>query len=301
MSGAVDLSGLKAQADAPQRQGGSSSAPAAGGATVIDVTESNFQAEVVDRSMSQLVVVDLWADWCGPCKQLSPILEKLAAEGNGAWVLAKVDVEANPRISQVFGAQSIPTVVAIGGGQPVDAFSGALPEKQIREWLTSLLDALREKLPGISAAEQNAGAEQESEPSEDPRFTEAEQALERGDFTAAQESYQRIVQSEPGNEQAKAALLQAQFAARASAVDSSAVAEADADPRNVDAQLAAADAEVAGQRVEDGFARLIATIRRTAGEERDRVRERLVSLFDLFDPADERVGKARRDMASALF
>ena len=115
---------------------------------MIDVTEATFQAEVVERSLRQLVVVDLWAEWCGPCKQLSPVLERMAGESGGAWVVAKVDVDANPRIAQLFGAQSIPTIVAIAGGQPVDAFSGALPEPEIRKWINALLDALRDKLPG---------------------------------------------------------------------------------------------------------------------------------------------------------
>lgn len=303
LSGAVDLSALKARADATREQP-SSGAPQdqAGQSTngaVIDVTEATFQAEVVERSLRQLVVVDLWADWCGPCKQLTPVLEKLAAESNGAWVLAKIDVDANPRVSQLFGVQSIPTVVAIAGGQPVDAFSGALPEPQIRQWLTQLLDTLRDKLPGVQGAEQGAPAQTE-EP-EDPRFTEAEAALERGDFEAAKAAYQHILDSEPGNEQAKAALVQVRFIARASRVDPSAVAQAEADPDNLEAQCAAADYEVAQQDVASGFARLINLVRRTSGIDRDRVREHLVELFELFDPADERVLKARRDLASALF
>lgn len=317
LSGAVDLSGLKQRAESTKQQpagspaggdaaqpptgaagAGGSSAP--GGGAVVDVTEATFQSEVVDRSMETLVVVDLWAEWCGPCKQLSPVLEKLAAESGGAWVLAKVDVDANPRISQLFGVQSIPTIVAIAGGQPVDAFSGALPEPEIKQWLDRLLDALRDKLPGIRAAEQSGGAEPAEEP-EDERFTEAEEAFARGDFAAAEAAYQRILDAEPANEQAKAALNQVRFAARAGQSDPSVIAKADADPSDVDAQLAAADQEVAQQQVEAGFRRLIDLVRRSAGEDKNRVREHLVGLFELFDPADERIAKARRDLASALF
>lgn len=295
LSGAVDLSALKARAEAARNQ---QSQPASGGAGgqggVIDVTEATFQTEVVERSLQQLVVVDLWADWCGPCKQLSPVLERLAGEANGAWVLAKIDVDANPRIAQLFGVQSIPTVVAIAGGQPVDAFSGALPEPQIKKWLGSLLDALKDKLPGRPA---QGGTEQP----EDPRFTEAEAAFERGDFAAAEAAYQRILDAEPANERAKAALAQVRFSARTAATDPSVVAKADADPNDLDAQLAAADFEVAQSNVEGAFARLLAAVRRTSGEERNRVRLHLVGLFELFDPADERVAKARRELASALF
>lgn len=301
LSGAVDLSALKARADAARQQpsqpvsaGGSAGDSASASGGVIDVSEATFQAEVIERSLSQLVVVDLWADWCGPCKQLSPVLERLAGQANGAWVLAKVDVDANPRIAQLFGVQSIPTVVAIAGGQPVDAFSGALPEPEIKKWLGSLLDALKDKLPGMPAQEP-------VEEPEDPRFIEAEEAFERGDFAEAEAAYQRILDVEPANEQAKAALAQVRFSARAATADADAVARADADPDDLDAQLAAADFEVAENKVDDAFARLLSAVRRTAGEDRNRVRAHLVGLFDLFDPADERVAKARRNLASALF
>ena len=300
LSGAVDLSALKARADAARNAPPpSSGAPAGGGGAggaVIDVTEATFQADVVERSLRQLVVVDLWAEWCGPCKQLSPVLERLAEQSGGAWVLAKVDVDANPRIAQVFGVQSIPTVVAIAGGQPVNAFSGALPEPEIRDWLDQLLDALKDKLPGIPPS----GAEDVEEP-EDPRFIEAEAAFERGDFAAADAAYQRILDVEPANDLAKAGQAQARFAARAAEADPTAVTRADAAPDDLDAQFGAADYEVATGKVEDGFARLIEAVRRTAGPDRNRVREHLVGLFELFDPADDRVAAARRNLASALF
>jgi putative thioredoxin len=308
LSGAVDLSALKARAEAARKQPAPPAGPAGGGDgpprpasgdAVIDVTEATFQAEVVERSLRQLVIVDLWAEWCGPCKQLSPVLERMAAESGGAWVVAKVDVDANPRIAQLFGAQSIPTIVAIAGGQPVDAFSGALPEPEIRKWINALIDALRDKLPSIREAEANGGGAAE-EP-EDPRFTEAEEAFERGDFAAAQAAYERILDVEPANELAKNALAQVKFTARAENADPQAREKADADPSDIAAQLDAADLEIAANEVEAGFKRLIDTVRRTAGEDRNRVREHLVALFDLFDPADERVMKARRDLASALF
>ncbi|MBN6033828.1 thioredoxin [Amycolatopsis sp. 195334CR] len=306
LSGAVDLSALKARADAARQQrpapsspppaGGGDGPPAPAAGAVLEVSEATFQADVVERSLKQLVVVDLWAEWCGPCKQLSPVLERLAAESGGAWALAKVDVDANPRIAQLFGVQSIPTIVAIAGGQPVDAFSGALPEPQIREWIKSLLDALKDKLPGIP----DAGGEPVEEP-EDTRFTEAEDAFERGDFAAAKAAYQRILDAEPANEQAKAALVQVTFAERSAQVDPSSVARADADPKDIDAQLAAADFELSQMQVDEAFNRLIDAVRRTAGDDRNRVREHLVGLFELFDASDERVLKARRNLASALF
>ncbi|TDD41577.1 thioredoxin [Saccharopolyspora elongata] len=304
MAGAVDLSALKNRADAtaraaaqPPANGDSPAAPAS--AAVIDVTEATFQAEVVERSLQVPVIVDLWATWCGPCKQLSPVLERLAQESNGAWVLAKVDVDANPRIAQLFQVQSVPTVIAIAGGQPVDAFSGAQPEPQIRQWIDSLLNALRDQLPGIRAAEE--GVEPIAEEPEDPRFTAAEDALESGDYAAAEAAYQKILDSEPNNEQAKAALAQVRFTARAEQADPAAIERADAAPDDVDAQLAAADAEVAVGRVAEGFDRLIRAIKRTSGDDRDRIRRHLIEMFEVFPEGDDRVAAARRALASALF
>lgn len=317
LSGAVDLSALKARADAANRAAAAprpaasgpdagSGAAGASGNFVFEVTEATFQADVVERSMEIPVVVDLWAEWCEPCKQLSPVLERLANAANGAWVLATVDVDANPRIAQLFGVQSIPTVVAIAGGQPIDAFAGAQPEPQIREWLDALLNALRDQMPAIRAAEAGApaggeAAEEPAEEPEDPRFTAAEDAIEAGDFTAAEAAYQRILDEEPANEQARTAIAQVRFLARVSNADASAIARADAAPDDIDTQLAAADAELADQNVPAAFARLIGLVRRTAGDDRDRVRKQLVDLFELFPPDDDRVTKARRDLASALF
>lgn len=313
MAGAVDLSALRPRADAaratPDATGGGPAGTSATGSTttgagtggqwVIDVTEQTFQAEVLERSLQVPVVVDLWATWCQPCKQLSPVLERLAEQGGGTWVLAKIDVDANPRIAQAFGVQSIPTVIALAGGQPVEAFSGAQPEARVRQWIDALLEQFRDHLPGIRAAE--AARSDAVEEPEDPRFVEAEEALERGDYAEAEAAYQRILDAEPTNEQAKAALAQVRFLARAEQADPSAIARADANPDDIDSQLAAADAEMAADQVEAAFHRLVATVSRTSGADRDRVREHLVGLFELFPADDTRVMAARRALARALF
>jgi putative thioredoxin len=228
------------------------------------------------------------------------VLERLAAAGGGSWVLAKIDVDANPRIAQLFGAQSIPTIIAVAGGQPVDAFSGAMPEPQVRQWITAILDALRDRLPGIKAAEQAVADVPEAAPP-DPRFTAAEAALDAGDYAAAEAAYQQILDTEPSNDEARAALAQVRFLVRAASADPSAVARADAAPTDIEAQLAAADVEVAGQQVERAFERLVNAVRRAGGQDRERLRAHLVELFDLFPPDDPRVATARRALARALF
>jgi len=306
MSGAVDLAAVKARSDAAAR---AASAPApTAGQYVIEATEANFQAEVLDRSFQVPVLLDLWADWCQPCKTLSPILEKLAAEGGGSWILAKIDVEANQRISQMLQVQSIPTVFAVIGGQLVPGFQGALPEPQVREFIKALLQAAQQaNLSGAgagpppvdgSAPDQHAGPPAQPE---DERFTLAEAALEDGDFDLAAERYNAILSAEPANADAQLALLQVGLLKRLSVLPSDAVARAAAAPDDVAAQLAAADAELANNQVEAAFARLVGLVRRLRGDDRTPVRDRLVEYFDLLGPDDPRVVPARRDLANALF
>ncbi|PPK61108.1 tetratricopeptide repeat protein [Actinokineospora auranticolor] len=310
LSRAVDLSALKARADAaarapkpatPASDQDDTDAPATSGAHSIDVTEANFEAEVVERSAEVPVVVALVAGWSAQSKQLVGVLERLAVEGRGAWRLAKVDVEISPRVAQLFGVQAVPMVIAIAARQPVDAFNDVPPEDRVRQWINSILDALRDRLPGIRAAEAGAPAAVAEPEPEDERFAAAEDAFEAGDFETAEARYQAILDAEPANADAKAALAQVRFLARTQAIDPSVIVRADTSPDDVDAQAGAADLELAGQQVEKAFGRLIAAVRRSSGAERDKARTHLVSLFDLFPADDPRVVKARRELASALF
>ena len=159
-------------------------------------------------------------------------------------------------------------------------------------------------MPGIAEAEARAGGEVDAEPveePEDPRIVAAEEALERGDYAAAAEAYEQILASEPANAEAAAALAQVKFLERAESADPSAMAARTPTPDDVDAQIAAADAEVAAQDVTGAFDRLVQTVARTAGDDRDRARTHLVELFELFGTEDERVTTARRALARALY
>ncbi|SCG52247.1 tetratricopeptide repeat protein [Micromonospora coxensis] len=293
--GAVDLSALRSTPPAnprpttPAQAGpptGLPGGPAGGAVTVVDVTEATFQSEVLERSLSTPVVVDFWAEWCEPCKQLSPVLERLAAEGGGAWVLAKVDVDANPRIAQMFRVQGIPMVYAVVGGQPVDAFSGVVPEAQLRQWLQAVL-----KAGGVAVAEP-----------EDPRLDEADDALMSGDLEAAERAYRKILAESPADAAAEAGLAQVGLARRVAGADpQAALAAAAQAPDDVEAQLLAADVEVLSGMAEQAYARLVGLVRRTAGEDREKVRQHLVSLFTVAGPDDPAVASARRALASALF
>jgi putative thioredoxin len=298
LSGAVDLAAVKARSEAAAR---AAEAPApASGEYVVDVTEATFQAAVVDRSFQVPVLIDLWADWCQPCKQLSPILERLATEAAGTWILAKVDTEANPRVAQALQVQGIPTVYAVIGGQLVPGFQGALPEPQVREFISAVLKAAEQADLAADGAPA-PGSPLTADPPADPRLDAAEAALAAGDYDSAARGYQAIVDAEPGNTEAALALRQIGLLQRVDQLDGSAITRADSTPGDVAAQLAAADYELAGGEVDAAFARLLATLRRVAGDDRDTVRDRLVEYFDVLGPDDPRVGPARRALANALF
>jgi putative thioredoxin len=277
---------------------------------VFDVTEAAFETDVLERSRTVPVVMDLWAEWCGPCKQLSPVLEKLAAEAAGAWVLAKVDVDANPQLSAALQVQSIPMVLAVIGGQLVPGFLGALPEAQVRQWLSQVVQVAQQM--GLSGAgEGQAGAgEQDGLPAEpgggypelDPELATAQQAMERGDLDGAAAAFERMLAATPGDPVAAVGLARVNLFRRVDSYDQAqARRDAAAHPGDVDAQTRVADIDMALGHVEEAFDRLLGVVRRTSGEDKNKARLHLVSLFEMFPPRDPQVTKARATLSSLLF
>jgi len=332
--GAVDLGARQAAAQRRQQAAQSSAQSSApgdgpggpagpGGGVVIDVTEETFNTEVVERSRTTPVIMDLWAEWCGPCKQLSPVLEKLAGEAGGQWILAKVDVDANPQLSAALQVQSIPMVVAVLGGQLVDGFLGAMPEAQVRQWIGQVL-AVAEKMgmqvtapdgaaetadvadapgampgPGDGRASRGPGADMPPVP---PAYAEAREAMERGDYDGAAKAFEQELAANPADPMAKAGLAQVNLIRRVTSYDQAqARRDAAERPADVDAQIKVADIELASGRVEEAFNRLLGVVRRTSGEERDQARKHLVSLFELLPPNEPLVKKARSSLSSLLF
>jgi putative thioredoxin len=304
--GAVDLSTLRPSAPAKPAAPSRPATPAGAGSgavpgavpgpvpgavpgvtpdTIIDVTEADFQA-VMERSMTTPILLDFWADWCEPCKKLSPVLEKLAVEYAGSWILGKVNVDLNPRLAQVFRVQGIPQVTALIGGQPVEGFSGVLAEGQIRQYIDAVL-----KAAGVSVATP-----------EDPRLDAADDALMTGDLDAAEAAYKKILAESPADAAAEAGLAQVELYRRISGADpSEALAKAEADPADIEAQRLAADIEVLSGQAEQAYARLVALVKLTSGDDRDAVRKHLLSLFTVAGPDDPAVADARRALARALF
>ncbi|MCU1699300.1 MAG: Thioredoxin domain [Mycobacterium sp.] len=285
LAGAVDLSALK------QPPPSAGAEPAGGAPGGVEITEANIEAEVIVRSSQVPVVVLLWSPRSEASAQLGQLLSGLADADGGKWALATVNVDAVPRVGQMFGVQAVPTVIALAGGQPLSSFQGAQPPEQLRRWIDSLLDATAGKL--------EAGAEDAEEV--DPELAQARDHLDGGDFDAALAAYQAILDAKPNHAEAKGAVRQIAFLQRATAQRPDALAAADAAPDDIDAALAAADLEILQQDVIAAFERLIALVKRTAGDERTAVRTRLIELFDLFDPADPQVIAGRRNLANALY
>ena len=301
LRGAVDLGAL-AQARQAQQQAASGGS---GGAFVVDVTTADFQQVVLEQSMTVPVVLDLWATWCAPCRQLTPILTALADEYAGRFILAKVDVDAEQEIAAAFQVQSIPSVFAVVQGQPIPLFQGALPEPQVRAYLEELLRVAAEAgVNGVAAPANDAqeGGDAETPSPTDTRLDMAADAVEAGDWDAAEQHYRAILADNPADPDGRAGVALVSVQRRLDGVDlQAAVAASDTAPGDVDAALIAADVDIASGDSEAAYNRLVRAVRLSAAEDRERARARLLELFDLAEPEDPAVAAARRALASALY
>ena len=248
-------------------------------AAVREVGEAEFEDEVLRRSSQVPVVVDFWAAWCAPCRTLTPILERLAADADGDWVLTKVDVDANPALAQAMGIQGIPAVRAFKDGKQIAEFTGALPEDHVRAWLRQL---------GPTPGDRSLAAAREAE--------------DAGELATAQTHYSQALEKEPHSQEAQRGLTRVELRLRAGGQDRSGLEQRiAADASDLDALIALAELDIAGGHAEPGFARLLDAIERTAGDERDRLRRALLDLMNSLEPDDARVANARKRLTRLLY
>ncbi len=316
MAGAGGAGGGGAGGAAGPGIGASAGAP--GGAThgelVISVTDATFQ-DVASASLRVPVVVVLWSSRLAQTASFVGVMADVARDSGGRFQVASVDVDTSPGLLRAFQIQSVPATVGLIQGQPVPLFVGALPPHEIQPWIDELLklavqmgvtgrvsvsDAGSGSAdPGADADVEGGGPDEADLP---PLHQAAYDAIERGDLAAAIAAYEQALRENPTDGEAALGLGQVRLLARTEGVDPvSARAAAAADPLDVAAQTVVADLDVLGGHVEDAFARLVDTVRNTAGDDRNAARQHLLGLFDVVGAGDERVVKARKALMSALF
>jgi putative thioredoxin len=255
------------------------------------VTKENLASDFVELSMTKPVVLLCWTIRAPQSLDTLAILDKLNSEDGGTWELGSIDVDSAPEVASALQTRNVPYAVALVGGQPIPLFEEAMNESDIKARIAKLLTI---------AAEQGIGEAPEEKL--EPEETEALAALEAGDLVKAEDAYKRFLARMPSNPYAKLGLAHTQLQIRIINLDpAQTISAANADPLDIEHALSAADMEVATGSVEPAFIRLLALIKATSGDNRSRVKDRLLELFSLVDPADPRVIKARAELANALF
>lgn len=323
LRGAVDLSGLGARPrGGAQQPPAAASAPGAGPGdpaavpgrrgALVPTDDSNFES-VVNASLTAPVVLVLWSPQVPESVQHLRELVEAARESGGRFQVAAADLGASPGVmqaltpllQQAFGQVSaLPVVIGLLSGQPIPFYVGVQPIAQVDQLLTKFLEAaVANGIAGRVDVGADAPAEDEGEEGDLPPLHQAAyDAIDRGDWAGAITAYEQALEQDPADEMARLGLGQVRLLERTSSLDLAAVrTRAAADPSDVGAQIEAADLDVVGGHVEDAFARLVDTVRRTSGADRDTARTHLLSLFEVVGAQDPRVQKARSALMSALF
>ena len=291
------------------------------GDLIKDVTIETFQKDVIEASMTTPVVVDFWATWCGPCKQLTPLLEKAITEAKGAVTLAKIDIDKNQTLAQQLRIQSVPTVYGFSGGRPVDAFQGAQPESQVKEFISKLAEAA-----GTAQSDPVAEAIQQAKALLDnkeydaavgiyeqvinhaPDNIEALGGLARGlialgQLEEAQEVLERLPEDAPENSDVTTALAALKVASQGAAVGDIGVLEAavEADKKNLGARLELAIGLFSAGQRDAAIDHLVESLKIDRTWNNEAARKQLIQFFETMNPTDETTISGRRKMSAVLF
>jgi putative thioredoxin len=303
--GAIDLSSLQRPApSAPSAGAGRAPGAPTAAAYAVEVDEQNFQ-DLLEASMTAPVVLVLYSPSRAPSSaQLADDLSTVADELDGRILVGRVDVDAQPGIAQAMQVPSVPLVALVLQGRLQPLLQDAPPLADLRTLFGQLVQQMTAQ--GVTGRHEPVAAydprTEEEEPAADPRYAAADDALVAGDLDRAIAEYQRLLDANPADTEAALGISRARLMQRTVGQDLNAArAAAAAAPDDIDAQLLVADLDLLGGHVEDAFARLVALVRRTAADDRDRVRLHLIELFAVVGNDDQRVLKARRDLASALF
>lgn len=257
----------------------------------LEMTASNLTAEFLPLSAQKPVVVLCWSPRSAESVEMLRALGRLALADEGTWVLARVNIDEQPQVAQALQTRTIPYGLVFIAEQPIPFVEQALSESQLREVINKILTLAAQQ--GIGEAPVEV-----SEPEED----EALAALDQGDYQAAEAAYLRLLERKPNDNYGKLGLAQVQLLKRTEGLDAAAIMkQAIENPENIELQLQCADVEVMGGYLEPAFKRLLAMVSALDGDDRKKVKDRLLDLFALVDPADPRVIKARAELANALF
>lgn len=304
--GAVDLSALRRPASPGAPVSSSTPGGGSGGGFAFDVaSEQSLSTDVVERSMSVVVLVSFWSDQAPASVEINATLTKLAQEFAGRFLLARVDVGANPELASALGIPQVPLVVAALRGQLAPLIQESLPETEMRKLVDEVLRAAvangitGRAGPGDAAAEPSPEPDDTEQPA---RYPAAEEAMLAGDLDTAIAAYDEALRSAPGDAEASSGLARAQLLKRSQGVDpTTARATAAGHRDDVNAQTLASDLDLLEGHVQDAFDRLIELVRRSSGDDRDTARKHLVELFAVVGESDPQVVRARQQLASALF
>jgi putative thioredoxin len=257
----------------------------------IQVSVENLSTEILPLSLVRPVIILMWSPRSPESIEMVKTLGKLENDYKLAFSLARVDVDANPEVAQAFQTKSVPFAVAIIAEQMVPLFEQSYPEVQVKMVIDKVLTLASEQGIGQAPVEQI-----------EPEELEAMEALESGNYIAAEVAYKKWLARKPAENLAKLGLAQTQLLIRTEGLDlNTVVAESAAEPMNIDLQMKAADVEIVNGGVEAAFTRLLTVVRASAGDDRTKIKNHLLNLFALVDPSDPRLSAARKELASALF